>query len=110
MEMGCCHQTMHVGCLFCWWIERDKWTCPHCREVYLEGKDQDYPSERREGIVNQVFDAMTRTIWDPDTQPHQDPENPHAIVMDDSDEEEDRFEFTDILDDDLSTLEMLLRH
>ena len=116
VEMGCCHQTIHMGCLLTWWMTRSHWTCPHCREVYLEGNDQQsYPTERQEGgIVNQVFDAVTRTIWDLDTRPHPYVESSRPIVIDDSDseddefEEDDRFEFTDILDDDLSTLEQLL--
>ena len=116
VEMGCCHQTIHVGCLLTWWMTRSHWTCPHCREVYLEGnKQQSYPTERQEGgIVNQVFDAVTRTIWDLDTRPDPYVESSRPIVIDDSDseddefEEDDRFEFTDILDDDLSTLEELL--
>ena len=104
IDMGCCHQTMHMGCLLTWWVKRHKWTCPHCRAVYLEGNDkQDYPEERREGVVNQVIDAITRTIWDLDTDPAPDPEHPHAIIIDDV-----RFDFVDILDDDLSTLEVLL--
>ena len=116
VEMGCCHQTIHMGCLLTWWMTRSHWTCPHCREVYLEGnKQQSYPTERQEGgIVNQVFDAVTRTIWDLDTRPDPYVESSRPIVIDDSDseddefEEDDRFEFTDILDDDLSTLEELL--
>ena len=67
--------------------------------MYLKGNDQQsYPTERREDIVNQDFNAVTRTIWDLDTRP-----------SDSEDEfEDDRFDFTDILDDDLSTLEELL--
>ena len=106
VEMGCCHQTMHVGCLLTWWMTRSHWTCPHCREVYLEGNaQQSYPTERQEGIVNQVFDAVTRTIWELDTRP-----DPYvdSDSEDEFEEEDDRFEFTDILDDDLSTLEELL--
>ena len=112
VDMGCCHQTMHVGCLLTWWMSRSHWTCPHCRDVYFKGNDQQtYPTERREGIVNQTFDAVTRTIWDLDTCP--DPyveSSSRSIVIDDSDseDEEDRFDFVDILDDDLSTLEELL--
>ena len=112
MEMGCCHQTVHVGCLFCWWIDRHKWTCPHCRDVYLEGKDTDYPSKGgRDRPLTQVVDAIPCTIWELDTRPdlYEDPEHQHAIVISDSDDdEEDRFEFVVILDDDLSTLEILL--
>ena len=76
-----------------------------------KGKDQDYPSERRKGIVNQAFDAITRTIWDLDTrpEPYEDPQHPYAVVIDDGDEE-DRFDLVDIAHNDLSTLEILLRH
>ena len=51
--------------------------------------------------MNQAFDAITRTIWDLDTrpEPYEDPQHPYAVVINDGDEE-----------DDLSTLEMLLRH
>ena len=112
VDMGCCHQTMHVGCLLTWWMSRSHWTCPHCQDVYLKGNDQQsYPMERREGIVNQAFDAVTRTIWDLDTRPDPYVEHSRPIVINDSEDEEeddDRFDFVDILDDDLSTLEALL--
>ena len=102
VDMSCCCQTVHVGCLLMWWITRSHWTCPHCRNVYLEGNaQQSYPTERHEGIVNQVFDAVTRTIWDLDTHP--DP------YVESDEEDEHRFDFIDISDDDLSTLEELLR-
>ena len=100
VEMGCCHQTTHVGCLLTWWLTRSHWTCPHCRDVYLEGNEkQNYPSydERQDVIVQQVYDAVTRTIWNLSTD-----------STDDEFEEDDRFEFTDLSDDDLSTLEHLL--
>ena len=102
VEMGCCHQTMHVGCVLTWWLTRSHWTCPHCREVYLEGnKNQNYPryDERQDIIVQQVYDAVTRTIWNLNTDPTDD---------EDYEFEDDRFEFTDLSDDDLTTLEGLL--
>ena len=112
VDMGCCHQTIHVGCLLMWWMSRSHWTCPHCRDVYLKGNDQQsYPTERHEGIVNQVFDPVTRTIWDLDTRPDPYVESSSSIVINDSedeDDDEDRFDFVDISDDDLSTLEVLL--
>ena len=104
VEMGCCCQTLHVGCLLTWWLTRSHWTCPHCREVYLEGnKDQNYPrsrDERQDIIVQQVYDAVTRTIWNLNTDPTDD--------EDDEFDDDDRFEFTDLSDDDLTTLEGLL--
>ena len=106
VDMGCCHQTIHVGCLFTWWMSRHHWSCPHCRDVYLNGNDkQGYHSDdEHEGVLHQVFDAVTRTIWELDTEPE-----PLYIMSDDSDEE-DRFYFVEIGDDDLSMLERLLCH
>ena len=49
VEMGCCHQSAHVGCLFTWWIDRQKWTCPHCRDVYLEGERSGLSFEETRG-------------------------------------------------------------
>ena len=103
VEMGCCHQTLHVGCLLTWWLTRSHWTCPHCREVYLKGNEkQNYPryDERQDIIVQQVYDAVTRTIWNLNTDPTDD--------EDDEFDDDDRFEFTDVSDDDLTTLEGLL--
>ena len=34
LEFGCFYQPVHLGCLFPCWVSRDKWTCPHCREIY----------------------------------------------------------------------------
>ena len=82
------------------YVQSGLWTCPYCRDVYLEGNDQEYPPEQQEGVTTQVLDAVIRTIWELDTRPdlYEDPENSHSIMID-SEEEDAGYDFDSVDED-----------
>ena len=99
VSMNCCHQSIHIGCVLSWWIGKVVWTCPYCRVIHSGKKES--------GVVTQIVDAVTRTVWDVEARP--DPAQQIVIPDDDEEEEEeDRYDLDSVDEDTLDALETFL--